>query len=123
MLTLAFALLCGAALLGAALAIRYVAGTAALPLPAALPPLHGVLGTAGLAALILALRRGMPWSSLGTAGFGPSAAALLGLALTLGLVTIAAAWRRRRPPGVLVGAHAGLAIAGLVMLLTLLALR
>lgn len=123
MLTLALSLLCGAALLGAALAIRYVAGAAALPLPAALPPLHGVLGVAGLAALILALRRGLPESNLGTAEFGRSAAALLGLALALGLVTIAAAWRRRRPAGALVGAHAGLAIAGLVMLLTLVALR
>jgi hypothetical protein len=48
---------------------------------------------------------------------------LLGLALLLGLVTIPAVWRRRRAAGALVGAHAGLAIAGLVMLLTLVALR
>lgn len=123
MLTLAFALLCGAALFGAALAIRYLAGTGAKPPPAALPPVHGTLGAAGLAVLILALRRGLPESSLDTAGFGPIAAALLGSALALGLATAPAAWRQRRPAGTLVGAHAGLAIAGLVMLLTLVALR
>jgi hypothetical protein len=105
------------------LAIGHLAGASAWPMPAALPPLHGVFGAAGLAALILALRRGLPASSLGTAGFGPSAAALLGLALALGLVMIAPAWRRRRRPGALVGAHAGLAIAGLVVLLALVALR
>jgi hypothetical protein len=123
MLTLAFVLLCGAALFGAALAMRHLAGADARKLPAALPPLHGVLGAAGLACLLLALRHGLPASRFGTASFGPIAAVLLGLALVLGLAMAPAAWRRRRPPEPLVGAHAGLAIAGLVMLLTLVALR
>jgi hypothetical protein len=123
MLMLAFTLLCGAALLGAALAIRYLAPASARPLPAALPLVHGVIGAAGLAFLFLALHRGLPESHFGTAGFGPTAAALLGLALAIGVATIPAAWRQRRPAGALVGAHAGFAIAGLVVLLTLLALR
>lgn len=123
MLTLAFALLCAAALLGAVLAIRYLAGVGFRLLPAALPPIHGVIGAAGLAALILAWRHGLRPTKFGTAGFGATAAILLGLALAIGLVIGLVAWRRRRPAGTLVGAHAGLAIAGLVMLLTLVALR
>lgn len=123
MLTLAFALLCGAAMLGAALAIRCLAGSPARPMPAALPPMHGLSGAAGLGALILALCHGLPESDLGIAGFGPIAVALLGSALAFGLAMIPAAWRRRRPAGTLVAAHAGLAIAGLVVLLTLVALR
>jgi len=123
MLTLAFALLCGAALVGAALAIGYLAAKSAVPISAALPAVHALLGTTGLAVLILALRGGLPRSDRGTAGFGPIAAGLLGLALALGVVLAQATWRRRRPAGPLVGAHAGLAIAGLVMLLALVALR
>ncbi len=122
MLTFAFGLVCAAALFGAALAIRFLAGTGARPLPAALPPLHGAIGTAGFGVLILALRRGLPAGHFGTGGFGPIAAVLLGSALALGLAMAPAAWRRHRPAGTLVGTHAGLAIAGLVVLLALLAL-
>jgi uncharacterized iron-regulated membrane protein len=60
---------------------------------------------------------------MGTARFGPLAALLLGLALALGLVLARAAWRRRQPAAILVASHAGLAIAGLVLLLALVALR
>lgn len=123
MLTLAFALLCGAALFGAVLAIGYLAAASARPLPTALPPLHGVLGAAGFAALVVTLHRGPPASDFGTAGFGPIAAVLLGAALVLGLATALMRWRRRRPAAALIGAHAGLAIAGLVVLLALVALR
>ncbi|MGC2524752.1 MAG: hypothetical protein WA417_19290, partial [Stellaceae bacterium] len=59
---------------------------------------------------------------MGTAGFRTTSAALLAAALLLGLVMARAAWRRRRPAGMLVGAHAGFAIAGLVLLLALLVL-
>ena len=122
MLILAFALLCGAALFGAALAICYLAQTCRAQ-PAVVPAAHGLAGAAGLAVLLLALHRGLPHTSLGTGGFGPIAAVLLALALAVGLATAPAAWRRRRPSGALVAAHAGLAIVGLVMLLTLVALR
>jgi hypothetical protein len=80
---------------------------------------HGVLGTAGLAALLLALRAGLPPSAMGTEGFGPAAAGFVALAFVLGL---AIALFRRRPPGVLVAAHASLAIAGFVVLWTLASL-
>jgi hypothetical protein len=120
MLRLAFALLCAAASLGAGLAVRYLRGPHAKPLPAAIPAAHGVLGAASLGALLLALLHGLPRTGMGTAGFAPIAAGLLALALAFGLTL---AWRRGRPPApVLVATHASVAIAGLVILLALVAL-
>jgi len=84
--------------------------------------MHGTLGAAGLAALLRALRRGLPPSATGTAGFGPAAALLLGLALALGLAIAHAARRQRRPAGVLVAIHASVAIVGFVVLWTLIGL-
>ena len=122
MLRLALGLCCAAAAIGGGLAVHYARGPQVKQAPVAVPVLHGALGAASLATLLLALRRGLPASADGTAGFGAIAAGLLGLALLLGLVLAHAAWRKRRPAGVLVGGHAGLAIAGLVVLLTLVAL-
>jgi hypothetical protein len=115
-LRLAFGLLCAAAAIGGGLAVVYLRDR---PTPQALAALHGILGAASLALLLAAMRRGLPAHGMGTAGFGPTAAALLALALTLGFFF---ALRRRRPAGALVGAHAGVAIAALVLLLTLVAL-
>ena len=115
-LKLGFALLCAAAAIGGLLAIAYLRGR---PVRPRLALLHGALGAAGLAALLRALRRGLPMSAMGTGGFGQAAALLLGLALALGVWF---ALRRCRPAGALVGAHAGLAIAALVLMLTLVAL-
>ncbi|HTT78088.1 MAG TPA: hypothetical protein VMF86_00270 [Stellaceae bacterium] len=122
MLRVAFALLCGAAALGGGLAISYLRGGSARRPAAALVAAHPILGAAGLAALILALRRGVPDTGMGTAGFGPTAAVLLALALLFGLRLAWVAWRRRRPSELLVFSHAGLAIAGLVVLLALVAI-
>ena len=80
---------------------------------------HGVVGTAGLAALFGALYRGLPPSAMGTAGFGLAAAVFIGLALVLGLAT---ALFRVRPAGALVAFHAGLAIVGFVGLWTVVSL-
>lgn len=123
MLGFSFGLLCAAAGIGAGLAIHYMRGPAARPLPAGIAALHAGLGAASLLLLLLTLRRGLPRGGMGTAGFGPGAAAFISLALALGLVLAHAAWRRRRPPAILVGTHASLAVAGLVLLLALLALR
>jgi hypothetical protein len=121
MLELAFAILCATVLIGAGLAVAFLRGPQAKPPPRAIPPVHGALGGAGLGALLVALRHGLPRTGMGTAGFGAIAAGLLGLAFALGLA-LGVARRYRRLPGALVGAHASLAIAGFVVLLTLIAL-
>jgi hypothetical protein len=121
-LDLAFLMLCVAVLSGSALAVLYVRGARSRPAPKAVPPLHGALGAAGLLALLFALLRGLPPSHMGTGGFAPTAAALLGAAFCLGLAVALLSWRKGRPAGALVGLHASLAIAGFVVLLALVAL-
>ena len=118
LLDLAFWALGAAVLFGAGLALPYLhSGLRRPPWPVRLA--HGGLGTMGLALLLLALHRGLPPSTMGTTGFGPAAAVFFALALVLGL---ALAVFRVRPAGVLVAFHAGLAIAGFVVLWTLLSL-
>jgi hypothetical protein len=119
---LAFAILCVAVLSGSALAILYARGTQLSPPHRAVPPLHGALGAAALLALLLALVRGVPPSHMGTGGFAPLAAGLLAAAFSMGLALALLSWRKARPAGALVGAHASLAIAGFVLLLALVAL-
>jgi hypothetical protein len=98
--------------MGSALALPYLRVTAQrLPWPIRLA--HGVLGASALAILCLSLYRGLPPSAMGTSGFGPASAVFIGLALILGLAVVLF---RARPPGVLVAFHAGLAIAGFVVL-------
>ena len=123
MLGLAFGLLCVAAAIGCGLALRYLRAPRPKAVAAAIPIAHGAIGAASFAALLLALRRGLPPPAMGTAGFGVAAAVLLALALGFGLLLAHAAWRRQRPAGLIVGTHAALAIAALVLLLTLVALR
>ena len=118
MLNLAFWVLGGAALLGGALALPYLHSGWRRP-PSQVRLLHGGLGALGLALLLLVLYRGLPPSTMGTAGFGQTAAVLFGLALVLGL---AMALFRVRPAGVLVAFHAGLAIGGFAVLWTLVSL-
>jgi asparagine N-glycosylation enzyme membrane subunit Stt3 len=114
----AFWLFSTAGAIGAGLAFSYLRGAPRRP-PWPIGIVHGALGAAGLAALLLALRNGLPASAMGTAGFGPAAAVLLGIALLLGLVI---GFTRRRPPGVLVAVHASVAIAGFVVLWTVVSL-
>ncbi len=121
MLALAFGLLCAASAIGAGLAILYIQGPRVKPAPAAVPIAHAALGAASLLVLSLTLRRGLPQTGMGTAGFGVMAGGLLVLVLALGLTLAYSAWRRR-PAAMLVGTHASLAIAALVLLLTLIAL-
>lgn len=118
-LLLAFGLVCGAAAIGAALAVIYLR---AKPAPAAALALHAAVGAAGLAILVLALRRGLPQTGMGTAGFGPTAAVLLALTLAFGLRIAWLGWRRRRPSEILVGTHALAAVSALVLLLSVVAL-
>ena len=105
-------------LLGGVLALPYLR-VIARRMPGPVRAAHGVMGAAGLAMLMLVLGNGLPPSAMGTTGFGPAAAVFIGLALTLGVAFI---FFRMRPPGVLVAFHAGLAIAGFVVLWTLVSL-
>lgn len=79
--------------------------------------LHGAAGAAGFGWLALALDGAPPRGvSTGAGSFGLIAAVLLGLGLLLGAAAFVARWRRRRPAMLLLGVHATLAVAGLVML-------
>jgi len=123
MVELAFGILCAAAVPGLGLAYRRLAGSpAARPSRQIVAAFHGALGAAGLAILLAALDRARMPSTMGTAGFGAASAAILGFALVLGLAMAWRTLRGRRAAGALVGAHAGLAIAGLVVLSALVVL-
>lgn len=119
-MTLAFTILVLGALLGAGLALPYLRGKQARRAPWPVAALHGVLGPAGFLVLLAALWQGNVPRAVGTAGFGPVSAVLLGIAFVLGVTIAAAALRRRRPAATLVAAHASVAIAGLVVLWALL---
>lgn len=114
-MTLAFAILCVAAAVGGLLAIPFLRGKSARRAHWAVALGHGGIGAAGLGVLVVALWRGVPASGMGTTGFGPGAAVLLGLTLALG-IAIALMSFRRRPAATLVAVHASLAIGGLVVL-------
>jgi hypothetical protein len=107
---------------GGGLAIHFLRGKEMRRPPWPVAAVHGVLGIAGLAVLLLALRRGLPPSVEGIAGFGPAAAVLFALALAAGLGIALASLRGRRPPGLLVAIHASLAIVGFVLLWTVVSL-
>jgi hypothetical protein len=122
MIDAAFYILCAAIVVGGGLAIVHMRGAEMKPPHWIIPVVHGALGATGLVVLIASFRRGLPPNGMGMSGFGPTAAALLGLALALGLMLARSSWRNRRPPGALVGAHATCAIAGFVVLLAIIAL-
>jgi hypothetical protein len=122
MMHLAFDVLAAAALIGAGLALHYLRGPAAKPPRPLLMFVHGALGAAGLGLLLAVLRHGLPRTDNGTSGFGIIAAACIGVALASGLVIALVTWRGRRPGGFVVATHASIAVAGLVVLLTLVAL-
>jgi hypothetical protein len=121
MLTLALVMLCAAALIGAILAVVYMRETET-SLHWALPALHGLVGAASLAILLAAIPDLPKQTKMGTNGFAGASATLLACALVLGLSIAATVWRRRRPNGAVISVHAGFAIAGLALLLALVAL-
>jgi len=88
----------------------------------ALPLVHGGVGVVGFAFLLAVLRHGLPQADNGTGGFGIVAGVLFGVALGFGLLIAHAGWRGRRPGGFVVATHASIAIAGLVVLATVVAL-
>lgn len=115
MLFLAFALVLVAAAFGAALVWMNLApGRSAPPWPYGM--LHAVLGAAGLAVLLLALRGPPRGEAMGVGSFGSIAAWLLAVALLMGLVLLSTRLRHRRLTSGPVGIHAMLAISGVVIL-------
>lgn len=122
MIAIAFALLCAAAAIGCGLVIFFLRDPGGKAPHRVLPAIHGLLGTASLGLLLAAIQQGLPLHRNGTQGFGRLAAMLLAMVFLLGLSFVRRAWRRERPRGVLVGTHAGLAIAAFVVLLTLIVL-
>ncbi len=82
--------------------------------------LHGMLGAASFGLLLLGLggpRRGV---EQGAGSFGSLAAWFVAAALGLGLLLALARLRRRPPSMMVVGVHATLGVAGLVLLATYL---
>lgn len=122
MLDVAFVILTVAALIGATLAVLYLRGSKAARPHTPLPLGHGALGIVGFGLLLAVLRHGVKSTGSGTGDFGLIAAGFFGVALLAGLLILLTG-RRRRPGGLLVATHASLAIAGLVVLLTLVALQ
>jgi hypothetical protein len=119
MLLLAFAILSATVAAGIALALLHLRGSPPHWLAGAL---HGVAGAAGLAALLLALR-GPPRGVLtGVASFGTVAATLAAIALVAGLAIAALARRSHRAVGLLIAAHATLAITAYVLLVAYVSL-
>jgi hypothetical protein len=116
MLVLALTLLILAVLLGTLLAAVAVGAGRRLPFGRPLGALHGLLGLSGLGALLLALRGPPRGVALGVGSFGRIAAVLLALALLAGLTILTAHLRHRRPPVLLIGVHATIAVSGVVIL-------
>ena len=105
--------LCATAALGVALVVLY--GLRRFALIRWVGPAHGLAGVSGLVLLLLALRGPARGAAYGAAGFGVMAAALLGVAILIGLVVLAVR-RRRGDPMLAIGLHATLAVFGLVLL-------
>ncbi|HEY2618493.1 MAG TPA: hypothetical protein VGI78_14230 [Acetobacteraceae bacterium] len=115
MLRLSFGLLLTTAVLGgllAALRLRSRNASAGW-IPGVL---HGVCGVIGLIALLFALRGPPRGEAMGVASFGRIAALLLTIALVAGLAILVLRLRRHPMTSLIIGIHATIAIAGIVML-------
>jgi hypothetical protein len=116
MLTLAVEILGAGVVVGMTLAVIALMAPAKPP-ARILASLHGLLVTAGYAILIDALMTEPARGTMtGTQSFGLVAAVLLGIAIALGIASLVLHMRQRRMPGVMIGVHASVAIAGYVML-------
>ena len=116
MLVTSFALLLAAAMMGTVLAAVHlgVGRGAAIPWPAWV--LHGLLGAAGFAVLLLGLRGPPRGVAMGVGPFGRFAAVLLTAALLIAVAILRGRLARRPISTLTIGSHATLAIGGLVVL-------
>ena len=116
MITLAVWLWAIAVAIGAVMALRFL-GERQLA-SRAVAAVHGTLGAAGLAALLVALATGNgAGNRYGTAAFGPAAAVLATVAVIIGLTIALRGRSRPRGPGLLIGIHATVAVTAAVLLL------
>ncbi len=115
MLTDAAFVLIAAATFGALLSVVQLQRPKSPPIPWPVGVLHGLLGAAGLALMLLAPAASHA-AEAGAGGFRIMAAVLLGLALLAGLLILRARLGRRRLSFTVVGVHALLAISGVVLL-------
>lgn len=115
------AILLLAALFGTWLAIGVARGST-VPMARFVGPIHGLVGAAGLAGLMILHVPHHALAALGLGSFVTGAKILLASALLLGILIVLAALRGRRTPGFLVGAHATLAISGIVLVLAIVSL-
>ena len=115
MLTVAFAVLAIAVLLGSVLFVMHLRD----PRSAArwrLAGLHGLIGIGGLACLLFALHNPPPRPDPGTAGFGGISLVLIALAALFGGGIFATRLANSRRTGALIGVHVTIAISGFVIL-------
>jgi hypothetical protein len=114
MLTLAFWILAATVVLGSGLAFAHLRASRLPPWPVG--ALHGVAGATGLAVLIMALQGPARGAEYGVSSFGP-AAALVALALLMGLVVLLLARRFKRTSGLAIAIHSTIAVTAFVLLL------
>jgi hypothetical protein len=115
MLTLAFWILAATVAFGSALAFLHLRAAKLPPWPVG--ALHGLAGATGLVVLILALQGPARGAEYGVSAFGPAAAALVALALVMGLVVLILARRFRRTSGLVIAIHSTIAVTAFVLLL------
>jgi hypothetical protein len=118
LLPVSFGLMTAAVLLGSVLALLHLRPAGRTPRrtpPWPFGALHGAIGASGFAALLAALQGPPRGVAFGVGPFGLFAAALLALALLAGLFLLGAL-RLGRRASFLIAVHAGLAIAGFVIL-------
>jgi hypothetical protein len=123
MLLTSFFVLLAAAMLGIVLGAVHLGAGRAVSIPWPAWGLHGVLGVAGFAALVLGLRGPPRGVAMGVSGFGRFAAVALVAALLLGAVILSGRLRRRPISVLTLGLHATLAIGGVVVLAAYVAIR
>jgi hypothetical protein len=116
MLPLSLSLLLIATLLGIALAALHLRREGRTRPGWQFGALHGSVGVVGLLTLLLALRGPPRGEAMGIEAFGRIAAVLLALAALAGLAMAVGFRRPRRVPGLVIGIHATIAVAGVVVL-------
>jgi hypothetical protein len=97
------------------LALRYLRG--ASPRRPVFGIVHGVVGVAALALLVMSLQGPRHGDAMGVGSFGLAASVLFAIALTIGLCIPLLATRSLRVTGAVIAAHASLAVTAYVLFL------